>query len=211
MVLLGFIRFIRQFEARLADVLQRTFGRRALLTVGALLLAVSLGASTSRIHVKPIFYATVAQVLPVLLLVAVVEGRYFRHLDRRESFDRFFLKGLLLTPIIGETAALVCVALGHDNLALRGFTLLAFVATGTLLFAYATVGPLNDPALRSTTTQQMAKEVKRASQFGRSASSQRHRSPPSPIESRKPGQKRAKTSNPYAPWIEFDCETIDTP
>lgn len=163
--MLGFIRFTGQLERQLTEALQRTFGRRILLAAGALLLALGLGLSTSRIHFKLIFYATLAQVLPVLLLVAVVEGRYFRHLDSRESFDRFFLKGLLFIPMLGEATALACLALGHDDLLLRGVTLLALVATGTLLFSYASLGPLNDTALRSATTLQMAERVKRASEL----------------------------------------------
>jgi hypothetical protein len=121
-------------------------GRRALLLTGAFVLTVVFGLSTSPAHVKPPFYSAMAQILPVLLLVAVVEGRYLRNMETRAPFDRFVLTGLFLTPALGELSALTCVAIGHDNVLLRGMTLFAAAITAALLIVYALEGPAKTPA-----------------------------------------------------------------
>lgn len=95
------------------------------LLLGTSLIIFGLGEATSRIHIRGAFYAVVAQILPVLLLAIVVEGRYFRDLKHRSPYDRFLLRGLLFSPIVGEIACLIVVAQGHDALLPRGTVLFA--------------------------------------------------------------------------------------
>jgi hypothetical protein len=100
--------------------------------------------------------------LPVLLLAVVVEGRYFRGLDHRESFDRFLLRGLLYMPVLGEAAALVCVAQGHDSELLRGTVLFALGVTVMLLLLYASYGPASDRSRKTSVIVATVDQVKAA-------------------------------------------------
>jgi hypothetical protein len=116
------------------------------MVVGTTLLVLGLGDLTAKMHVRLGFYSAVAQVLPVLLLAVVVEGRYFRRLDQRESFDRFILRGLLFIPLLGEGASLACIAQGHDTVWLRGTVLFALGVVVLLIVLYASYGPADDRA-----------------------------------------------------------------
>lgn len=94
------------------------------------------------------FYATVAQVLPVFVLVAVVEGRYFTRLGGRDPLDRFFLRGMLALVLAGEAAALAALALTDDHLLLRGLVVNALGWSTLLVCLYAARGPARSgPAL----------------------------------------------------------------
>jgi hypothetical protein len=164
-------KFLKKAIHRAAQVESRSFAawnarvdRRISLTVGAALMVVGLGDVTSKVHVKLAFYAVLAQVLPILLLAVVVEGRYFRGLDRRESFERFLLRGLLYMPMLGEAAALVCVAQGRDSELLRGTVLFALGVTVMLMLLYASYGPATDHAIKASAVAAGVEEVKAASE-----------------------------------------------
>jgi hypothetical protein len=154
----------RQLESRFFAAWNDRVDRRISLTIGAVLMILGLGDLTARVHIKLDFYSVLAQVLPILLLAVVVEGRYFRSLDRREPFDRFFLKGLLYMPVLGEAAALVCVAQGHDSELLRGTVLFAFGVTVMLLLLYAAYGPATDRAIKASAIAAGVERVKTESQ-----------------------------------------------
>ena len=96
----------------------------------------------------------------MFLLVGVIDGRYFVGLQRREPFDRFLLRGMLVLTLSGEAAALATLALSGDEVLLRGLVLLAIGCTGMLLWIYAVVGPAR-PTM-PTDTLAMAERVRRA-------------------------------------------------
>lgn len=129
-------------------------------------MILGLGDLTARVHIKLGFYSVLAQVLPILLLAVVVEGRYFRGLDHRESFDRFLLRGLLYMPVLGEAAALVCVAQGHDSELLRGTVLFALGVTVMLLLLYASYGPATDHSMKASAVAAGVERVRAANGNG---------------------------------------------
>lgn len=137
--------------------------RRISMAVGTTLIVLGLGDVTAKVHVRPGFYGAVAQILPVLLLAIVVEGRYFRRLDQRESFDRFLLRGLLFVPLLGEGASLACVAQGHDTVWLRGTVLFALGVVVLLIVLYAAYGPADDRVGRAATIAAAVQGVKEGS------------------------------------------------
>jgi hypothetical protein len=153
-----------QLESRSFAAWNARVDRRISLTVGAALMVLGLGDLTSKVHIKLAIYAVLAQVLPILLLAVVVEGRYFRGLDRRESFDRFLLRGLLYMPMLGEAAALVCVAQGRDSELLRGTALFALGVTVMLLLLYASYGPATDRAMKASAVATGVERVKAANE-----------------------------------------------
>ncbi|MCW3020001.1 MAG: hypothetical protein JWN10_2309 [Solirubrobacterales bacterium] len=153
-----------------ADASAHTVGRQIVLIVDVALLIAGLGVSTTRITLG--FYVVIAQVLPVLLLAVVVQGRYFRDLDRRGSFDGFVLKGLLYLPLLGEAAALSCIAHGGDSAPLRGMVLLAVGITAGLVIHYACDGPTTE--LR---TSRAAQNESGVNHFGSSANQVTHTAP----------------------------------
>ena len=106
-----------------------------------MLLIWSFGAITVQVHVRNDFYDIVAQILPVLLLVGAVNGGYFRALNAKESFDRFFLRGFWVGGVVGELAALVVVARGHDSILLRGCVIYGLLLCGIIATVYALEGP----------------------------------------------------------------------
>jgi hypothetical protein len=151
------------------DANARMAGRQRMLIVGVASLIACLGSVTTRMTLG--FYVVVAQVLPVLLLAVVVQGRYFRDLDHRGSFDRFVLKGLLYLPLLGEAAALSCIAQGGDSAAPRGMVLLAVGITAALVIQYACVGPTSDGQARRAPQND---PVSRVNHFGSSANRVSH-------------------------------------
>lgn len=138
--------------------------RRISLTVGAILIVVGLGDATAWTRPHLAFYGTLAQVLPILVLAMIVEGRYFRGLERRESFARFLLKSLLYVPLIGEAAALICLARGQDTALLRGVALFALFVSVTLLILYASDGPATGRSRKAAATLAAVEEVKAAAE-----------------------------------------------
>jgi hypothetical protein len=79
--------------------------------------------------------------LPVLLLVGAVNGGYFQGLDAKEPFASFFLRGFWIGGVVGEVAALVVVARGHDSILLRGCVIYGLLLCGTIATVYALDGP----------------------------------------------------------------------
>ncbi|HXP99008.1 MAG TPA: hypothetical protein VN845_02965 [Solirubrobacteraceae bacterium] len=134
-------RHIRLIEARAFDTWNRRVDRRVSLTIGSALLVCGAGMATVHVHVRHDFYDVVAQMLPVLMLVGAVNGRYFRDLDARETFDRFLLRGFWVGGLVGEVAALVFVARGHDSILLRGSVIYGLFLCGIIANVYALQGP----------------------------------------------------------------------
>ncbi len=119
--------------------------QRVSVVAGSILIVLGLGSATASIHVRLGFYAVVAQMIPVLMLVAAVEGRYFREHDEAPPFDRFVKRGFWLAGLVGLGAALAVVARGHDSLILRGSVIYALVLVGVLVSVYAIYGPARTP------------------------------------------------------------------
>jgi peptidoglycan/LPS O-acetylase OafA/YrhL len=128
-------------EDRAFGALNRRVDRRVTLSVASALLILGAGISTVPVHVRRDFYDVVAQMLPVLLLVGAVNGRYFRALNAKGPFDRFFLRGLWVGGLIGEVAALIVIARGHDSTLLRGCVIYGLLLCGTIATVYALDGP----------------------------------------------------------------------
>jgi peptidoglycan/LPS O-acetylase OafA/YrhL len=131
----------RLIEDRAFRALNRRVDRRVTVSVGSALLIWSIGAVTVQVHVRTDFYDVVAQMLPVLLLVGAVNGRYFQGLNAKEPFDRFFLRGFWVGAVIGEVAALVVIARGHDSILLRGCVIYGLLLCGIIATVYALEGP----------------------------------------------------------------------
>src|ERR1700728_604591 len=134
-------RHIRLIEARAFDTWNRRVDRRVSLTIGSALLVCGAGMATVHVHVRHDFYDVVAQMLPVMMLVGAVYGSYFRYLDARETFDRFLLRGFWVGGLVGEVAALVFVARGHDSILLRGSVIYGLFLCGIIANVYALQGP----------------------------------------------------------------------
>lgn len=115
--------------------------QRVSIVVGSILIVLGLGSVTSPAHVRLAFYSVVAQMIPVLMLVAAVEGRYFRERDDASPFDRFLQRGFWLVGLVGFGSALAVVARGRDSLILRGAVIYAVVLVGVLVSIYAIYGP----------------------------------------------------------------------
>jgi hypothetical protein len=128
-------------EARFFGALNRRVDRRVTLSIASALLILGAGMSTATVHVRRDFYDVVAQMLPVLLLVGAVNGRYFQGLDAKEPFARFFLRGFWIGGVVGEVAALVVVARGHDSILLRGCVIYGLLLCGMIATVYALDGP----------------------------------------------------------------------
>jgi peptidoglycan/LPS O-acetylase OafA/YrhL len=131
----------QSIEDRAFGALNRRVDRRVTVSVGSAFLIWSMGAITVDVHVRSDFYDVVAQMLPVLLLVGAVNGRYFQGLNAKEPFDRFFLRGFWVGGVVGEVAALVVVARGHDSIVLRGCVIYGLLLCGIIATVYALEGP----------------------------------------------------------------------
>lgn len=154
----------RGVEARAWDRWNARVDRRVSLLAPTLLMLYGAGLASSRVHVRQAFYAVLAQVLPVLMLAVVVEGRYFRNIGHREPLDRFLLRGLLLLPALGELSALIVLAEGHDTLWLRGSCLLALGTAVLMLFVYAVDGPATGRSTRASLLRDAVDQVRSAHQ-----------------------------------------------
>jgi hypothetical protein len=145
-------------EARFFGALNSRVDRRVTVSVGSVLLIWGMGAITARVHVRSSFYDIVAQILPVLLLVGAVNGRYFQGLDAKEPFARFFLRGFWIGGMVGEVAALVVVARGHDSILLRGCVIYGLLLCGMIATVYALDGPARPHAPLPTRSAGVAEE-----------------------------------------------------
>ena len=112
------------------------------MIVGTALLMLGVGLATQSLSIEPGFYDAVAQVIPILLLVAVVEGRYFVDRPARSPFDAFMVRWFLAMPLIAEGAALTVIARGSDEAILRGAVFTGMVLSLSLFLTFATEGPL---------------------------------------------------------------------
>lgn len=132
-------------ESRMATALNRWVDQRISLVVGSALIVIGIGEVTEPVHVRIGFYGTVAQIIPVLMLVAAVEGRYFR--DRKDDppLDRFIQRGFWYAGLIGIAASLAVVARGSDSVLLRGAVIYSLALIGVLVSVYAIYGPARDP------------------------------------------------------------------
>jgi peptidoglycan/LPS O-acetylase OafA/YrhL len=111
------------------------------LVVGSTLIIVGIGEVTEPIHVRIGFYATAAQIIPVLMLVAAVEGRYFRERKGDPPLDRFIRRGFWYAGLLGIAASLAVIARGDDSVLLRGAVIYSLALIGVLVSVYAIYGP----------------------------------------------------------------------
>jgi hypothetical protein len=143
-------RWLRTSEARLFDVWNRCVDRRISLSVGSALIVVGIGLVTKPLHTRLEFYVVVAQLMPVLMLVAAVNGRYFRERESADAFDRFLIRGFWVVGLLGIGAALVVVARGHDSVILRGLVVYGLALIGVMVTIYAIHGPAVEAPAEST-------------------------------------------------------------
>jgi len=108
-------------------------------------LVAAIGLATRALAIKPGFYETVAQVIPIFLLVAVVEGRFFVERPARSPFSAFMVQWFLVMPVFAEGAALAAIARGSDSDIVRGAVLTGMLLSVSLFFAFALDGPLPEP------------------------------------------------------------------
>ena len=71
------------------------------------------------------FYATLAQVIPTLLIVMAIEGRRLKPDPGREQAFRIFLFGVLVLTTLGETFAIIGTRLELSSV-IRAVVLAAF-------------------------------------------------------------------------------------
>jgi hypothetical protein len=135
---------LRALGSRTATAINNRVDRRFSLLVGSALIVVGLGNATESVQVRSGFYASVAQILPVLMLVAAVEGRYFRERKQDEPFDRFVQRGLWFAGLIGISASLAVLARGTDSVLLRGAVIYSAALVGVVVSVYAIYGPAVD-------------------------------------------------------------------
>jgi hypothetical protein len=141
--------------------------RRLTLSAGGVCGAVGAGEISQMWHLHSTFYITVAQILPIMLLVGVVEGRYYRRLWVRTAFDRYLLMCVLLVPLAGEAAALACLGLGHDATVLRGLVLFGLGLSAMTVIVYAFHGPQRQLMGVTTELLEAADHVRRLSRSDR--------------------------------------------
>lgn len=132
-------------ESRAVAALNRRVDQRISLVVGSALVVIGIGEVTEPIHVRVGFYGTVAQIIPVLMLVAAVEGRYFREREDAPPFDRFVQRGFWYAGLIGIAASLTVIARGSDSVLLRGAVIYSLALIGVLVTVYAIYGPARGP------------------------------------------------------------------
>jgi len=132
-------------ESRTVTALNRWVDQRISLGVGSALVIIGLGEVTEPVHVRPGFYGTVAQIIPVLMLVAAVEGRYFRERKDDPPLDRFIQRGFWYVGLIGIAASLAVIARGSDSVLLRGAVIYSLLLIGVLVSVYAIYGPARRP------------------------------------------------------------------
>jgi peptidoglycan/LPS O-acetylase OafA/YrhL len=125
---------------------------------------IAFGELTASLRIRADFYEMTAQVLPIVMLAVVVEGRFFRGLERRETTGRVVLKTFLFLPILGEAAALVCVAQGHASPLERGTVFTAYVVMLALLCVYAVDGPARSVPTRASILNDAVLQVRTASE-----------------------------------------------
>lgn len=111
------------------------------MAAAATLAVLGVGQSTASLNLRIEFYEAAAQIMPVLILVAAVEGRYFREQSDDDPTDRFIVRVLWFGGLIGLGTALWVVAEGHDTLILRGIVFCSLILLGMLVSVFALIGP----------------------------------------------------------------------
>ena len=115
--------------------------KQASVVLGTFLAVMGIGLATRPWPIEPEFYEAAAQVIPILLLVAAVEGRFFLDRPACPAFYAFLMRWFLIVPLFAEGAALTAIARGDDDALLRG-TVFAGALLGVSLFlAFACDGP----------------------------------------------------------------------
>lgn len=128
-------------EAGVVSAINSRVDQRVSLIVGSVLIVIGIGELTEPIHVRVAFYAAVTQIIPVLMLVAAVEGRYFRNRAEDATYDRFIQRGFWYSGLAGIGASLVVLARGGDSVLLRGAVIYSLALIGVLVSVYAIYGP----------------------------------------------------------------------
>jgi len=138
-------------KRRVAVSLKSAADSSAGLVVGFALAIAMMGVGARHWHVSVEFYATVAQVIPVLLLAAAVEGRMFRSRRNHTRFQARAMRGSLLLVGIGEASALAVVARGHDSALLRIGSMAGIVVVVAAFIVFTLDGPaLPDDSARDS-------------------------------------------------------------
>jgi hypothetical protein len=125
--------------------------KQASVVLATVLLALATGLATRSWSIKPGFYDAIAQVIPILLLVAVVEGRFFVDRPARPPFSAFMVRWFLVMPLFAEGAALTAIARGSDDALLRGTVFAGAVLSVSLFLVFAFDGPSPKPRDRRRT------------------------------------------------------------
>lgn len=112
----------------------------AIVFVLAIVMTV-VGVVSRPLHIRQDFYAVVAQVLPVFLLVVAVQGRLFVTRPHHGVLRRTLTEQLLVVALLGEIFALAAVARGSASTTLRGGVLTALAIVGLMFGPVALDGP----------------------------------------------------------------------
>jgi hypothetical protein len=111
-------------------------------------VCICTGIAVWRMHPRVAFYSSVAELIPVLLLVTIVQAGYFRGFDHKDRFRIHMSRWILSIMLVGEGSALACVASGSDPFLLRMFVFNGLLWIGMLIYFYATDGPRKSPPER---------------------------------------------------------------
>ncbi len=103
-----------------------------------------IGVASRPLDIRQDFYAVVAQVLPVFLLVIAVEGRFFRDRPQHSAARRLLAEQLLVLMLLAECFALATVAHGSASVPLRGGVLAGLVLALLTFAVLASDGPWPD-------------------------------------------------------------------
>ena len=89
----------------------------------------------------PTYYATMAQVLPVLFLALAIEYRYFGVVENEPAFYSFFQLGIVATLVIGELDCLFALSKGNAPSRLGETTIIVGLVMGLIAFCLPLVRP----------------------------------------------------------------------
>lgn len=118
---------------------------RCLLVLSFVLMNATLAIIPARLDLSGRFYEVAAQVIPVLLLAAAVEGRAFRIEGVKDRSARAVTGAALFMIFFGEGVALYVVASGCTSLLTEIQTIFALVSSAGLVFWAALFGPPRSP------------------------------------------------------------------
>ena len=147
-------RLYRRFDVRADALMERPLSLLIMLAFIVLAAGFAVGALGG---LPQRFYEIAAQVLPIFMLVAIVEGRYFAALGSLTPRGRVFMRGTLALILAGEAAALIAVAGAGDHVVLRGLVVNGLGWSALLLWIYASRGPAR---MSSTRIDELAEHVR---------------------------------------------------